>query len=156
MARTAEAIVKDDVKLVLHEFGFIKAGDGPAKWPVPVHGWYYMPVKAVMGVNGIFDFVCMFYGAFIGIETKAPGKLDELNANQQRRHAEVRAAGGIVIVADNANIVKEYLHGYRQEVLARQARLHGGVPEETGERRQTSRSQQSAPASAGFGYGPQR
>jgi len=147
MARTAEGIVKDDVKKVLHEFGFIKAGDGPAKWPTPVHGWYYMPVKAVMGVNGIFDFVCMFYGAFIGIETKAPGKLDDVNPNQQRRHAEVRAAGGIVVIADNAGIVKEYLHGYQE--FCHQARLHGRVPEETRERRQTGGSQSGAPAGIG-------
>ena len=145
MARTPEGVVKDNIKLVLDEFGFIRAGTGPAQWPDPIHGWYYMPVKTVMGVNGIFDFVTFFYGVFIGIEAKAPGKLNDLNANQIRRHAEVRAAGGIVIVADNALIVKEYLHGYQEHT--RQTRLHGAVPEDSRERGEAGGPQPGTTAS---------
>ncbi len=72
--------------------------------------FYYMPVQAGYGKHGIPDFVCCVptvitqdmvgttIGVFIGIETKAPGKLP--TPKQADCHAGIRAAHGVVVVVD--------------------------------------------------------
>ena len=77
--------------------------------------WYYAPVQMGMGVVGIPDFICCMpvlitpdmvgktFGRFLAIETKAPGKLENLTPNQAARIAEIRAAGGAALVIDNAD-----------------------------------------------------
>jgi hypothetical protein len=68
--------------------------------------WYYMPVQNGMGVVGIPDFVCCWGGEFLAIETKAPGKRDDCTPNQLRRHEEIRAAGGTVVVVDDVSALE--------------------------------------------------
>lgn len=75
--------------------------------------WYYMPVQNGYGATGIPDFICcaktvitpdmvgLEVGLFVAVETKAPGKLGELTANQQRQLAGIREAGGIAVAADS-------------------------------------------------------
>lgn len=46
-------------------------------------------------------------GIFIGIETKMPDKRDNVSMIQQHRHNQIRAAGGVVIVATS---VQEAVH----------------------------------------------
>lgn len=111
MAQTPEGVVKDEVKQVLHEQGFIRAGMPKSEWPHPVRGWYYMPVQNGMGVHGIPDFVCCENGWFLGIETKAPGKVDNLSDNQKERIGEIQHAFGEVIVTDSAQYLREVLEG---------------------------------------------
>lgn len=67
--------------------------------------WYYMPVQNGMGVVGIPDLVCCVQGHFVGIETKAPGKRKNLSPNQKLRLAEIEAAGGRTLVADDVQQV---------------------------------------------------
>ena len=91
---TPEGRVKRDVKRLLN------AIDG---------AWYYMPVQNGMGVVGIPDFVACVRGRFVGIETKAPGRLKALTPNQKRRLAEIEAAGGLALVIDDVAKLREAL-----------------------------------------------
>jgi hypothetical protein len=96
---TPEAKVKAAVKKLLKECGI----------------WYYMPVQNGMGVVGIPDLICCWEGRMLAIETKAPGKRDNVTPNQQRRIAEIQKAGGIAIVVDDVSQVEELLHGRAAE-----------------------------------------
>lgn len=93
MALTPEGRVKEAVKKLLKAHGI----------------WYYMPVQNGMGVVGIPDFVCCDHGLFLAIETKAPGKRNNLSPNQVKRIAEIRNAGGAVLVVDDPQQLKDYL-----------------------------------------------
>lgn len=93
MAMTPEGRVKEAVKKLLKAYGI----------------WYYMPVQNGMGVVGIPDFICCYNGLMLAIETKAPGKRKDLSPNQENRIAEIRAAGGTVLVVDDPQQLKDYL-----------------------------------------------
>lgn len=76
--------------------------------------WFWMPVSNGMGQVGIPDFICCFNGSFIAIETKAPGKLSNVTANQQRVIDEIKAHGGLALVVDSVDSIVpiiEYLKG---------------------------------------------
>ena len=102
---TPEARVKASIKKVLDARGFWRAGT--AKPATPITGWYYMPVSNGMGVHGIPDFVCCWEGFFFSIEAKAKG--GETTPNQDRRHEEIRAAKGLVLVVDEAEKLEEWM-----------------------------------------------
>lgn len=104
MASTPEGKVKDAIKAWLDARGFWRAGDDA---PSELRGWYYMPQNMGMGTNGIPDFV----GSGIrvpghtpfpfAIEAKAPRKT--ATAIQLERHAEMKAAGWLVLVVDDVS-----------------------------------------------------
>jgi hypothetical protein len=108
MGMTPEGAVKHAVKKVLKEKGI----------------WFFMPVSNGMGQVGIHDFVCCRpvvvtqdmvgaeIGVFMTIETKAPGKIRELTANQSRVMDEIREHAGTVYVVDDANQLKAFLESY--------------------------------------------
>lgn len=104
MATTPEGKVKAAIKKELERRGFWRAGTAK---PTNVHGWFYMPVSNGMGVSGIPDFVCCWEGAFFCIEAKAPG--GKPTENQLRRHEEIRAAQGIVLIISDVEQLKEFL-----------------------------------------------
>ncbi|NVN99274.1 MAG: VRR-NUC domain-containing protein [Geobacteraceae bacterium] len=89
MAMGPEAKVKADVKRLLKSMNI----------------WYYMPVQNGMGVVGIPDFICCWKGEFVAIETKAPGKIKNVSANQQARMAEIKRSGGYTLVVDSAEML---------------------------------------------------
>lgn len=97
---TPESKVKAAIKKRLNKAGFWQAGQPK---PEVVRGWYYMPVPNGMGVHGIPDFVCCIDGLFVGIEAKAPGKMKDTTVNQQKRHTEIIAAGGVILVVDDVS-----------------------------------------------------
>ena len=109
MAMTPEAKVKSDVQRYLHEKGFIRAGSAPKSWPDPVQGWYFMPSQNGRGVTGIPDFVGCYKGRFFSVETKAPGKRNNTNANQDQRIKEIQRADGVALVVDDVEQLKEVL-----------------------------------------------
>jgi hypothetical protein len=84
MANTPEGKVKDKVKKLLKSLG--------------PRCWWYMPVQNGMGVVGIPDFVGCLDGRFFGIETKAPGKKNNLTVNQQLQLAGIESARGQTFV----------------------------------------------------------
>lgn len=107
---TPEGRVKDAVHKFLREIGCIRAGTSEHNWPEKPEGWYYMPVKAAaFGVNGIPDFVGHYRGRFFSIETKAPGKVENLSANQVNRIRELSVSGGVAVVVDDVSQVRDLL-----------------------------------------------
>ena len=91
MAATPESKVKKHVKDYLKSIG----------------AWYYMPVSNGMGRVGCPDILVCYKGVFMAFETKAPGKLKNVTPNQEREIAEINAAGGLAIVVDSVDQVKE-------------------------------------------------
>lgn len=105
MARTPEGKVKDAVKKVF-------AAHPPA--------YYHMPVQNGMGAPTL-DFICCVpvkitqemvgqtIGAYLGIETKAPGK--KPTPRQEQTIEEITASGGKVLVIDDVDDMFE-LHAW--------------------------------------------
>lgn len=87
MSTTPEGRVKKSVREFLREHDI----------------WFYQPVQNGMGQVGIPDFVCCFRGHFVAIETKAPGKLSTVTANQQRVIDAIRDHGGLAVVVDSVD-----------------------------------------------------
>lgn len=95
MAMTPEGKVKNAVKKLLKERGI----------------WFYMPVQNGMGQVGIPDIIACWDGKFLAIETKAPGKKSTLTANQEHNINLINGCGGIAVVVDDVEQVKEILDG---------------------------------------------
>lgn len=103
MAATPEGRVKDAVK----------------RWLKKEGTWSYMPVQNGMGVIGIpdiigcrpvvitEDMVGKTFGQFVAIETKAPGRKYNVSPNQRRNLDAIAAHGGVAVVADKVDDVKE-------------------------------------------------
>lgn len=85
--------------------------------------WYYMPVQNGMGVVGIPDIIGCWNGWFVGIETKAPGKLTNVTPNQQARLNEIEKAGGLALVIDNVDVLVQILDGIEAQKAALQAKV---------------------------------
>lgn len=93
MSTTPEGKVKKQVREFLRKHGI----------------WFYQPVQNGMGVVGIPDFICCWKGHFIAIETKAPGKLSHVTANQQRVLNDIREHGGLALVVDSVDSLQVVL-----------------------------------------------
>lgn len=91
---TPEGRVKAQVRKLLAEFGV----------------WYYQPVQNGMGQVGIPDFICCYRGVFIAIETKAPGKIKDLTANQRRVLDQIQANDGYALVVDDPEFLRDTLN----------------------------------------------
>ncbi len=65
--------------------------------------YYYMPVSNGMGRVGAPDFIVCLRGRFIGIETKAPSKKNNVTANQKREIEWINRSGGYAIVVDDVS-----------------------------------------------------
>ena len=94
MAGTPEGKIKNIVKRVLADFGeLITVGDYVCHTLKQ-----YWPVPAGMGESDLDCIVC-YYGQYIAIETKAPGK--KPTPRQELCIARTRAAGGMAFVIDS-------------------------------------------------------
>jgi hypothetical protein len=85
-----------------------------------------MPVPMGMGVNGIPDFVGVlnlgpYNGTRFDVEAKRPG--EEPTDNQSKRHEEIRAAGGIVLVVDDVSKLRQW---FEENLLAELTNNRGG------------------------------
>ena len=94
MAVTPEGRVKRDVKKYLSSLPLC---------------WFYMPVQNGMGITGIPDILACINGRFVGIETKAPGKLNTVTVNQAMQLDNIRKAAGFSIVVDSVHDLKIWL-----------------------------------------------
>lgn len=89
--------------------------------------WHYMPMQNGMGVVGIPDIVgCVpvtitedmvgkTIGVFIGVETKAKGKLNKTTPNQRNVLTQIHGSGGIAIVVETPLPVMEAVHRVKTE-----------------------------------------
>ncbi len=93
MAMTPEGKVKKKVKEYLQSIG----------------AWYYMPVSNGMGRVGCPDILVCYKGLFMAFETKAPGKIKNVTANQQREIDGIQRANGLAHVVDDVEQVKSLL-----------------------------------------------
>ena len=94
MAMTPEGKVKKQVKEYLKSIG----------------AWYYMPVSNGMGRVGCPDILVCYQGLFMAFETKAPGKIKNVTANQQREIDDILRVNGLARVVDDVEQVKEAIH----------------------------------------------
>ena len=94
MAMTPEGKVKKKVKEYLQSIG----------------AWYYMPVTNGMGRVGCPDILVCYKGLFMAFETKAPGKIKNVTANQEREINEIISAYGLALVVDDVEQVKEAIN----------------------------------------------
>lgn len=91
MATTPEGKVKAAVKARLKELG----------------AWFCMPMGTGFGNSGVPDFIVCHQGRFIGIETKAPGKLSNTTTLQKMQIEAIRKAGGAAVVVDSVDQLDE-------------------------------------------------
>lgn len=75
------------------------------------------PVGSVYGKRGVADFLVCFQGHFLAIEVKRPGRRNEARQGatplQDLHKAKVRAAGGVAMVADCLDPVREAIEVLR-------------------------------------------
>lgn len=93
---TPEARVKNMVRKVLDEFKFETTTVMDPHIGVPLL-YSFWPVQNGMGTPSLDCLVC-YYGHWIGIETKAPGK--KPTPRQELTIEAMVAAGGVVLVID--------------------------------------------------------
>jgi hypothetical protein len=93
MAMTPEGKVKKKVKEYLQSIG----------------AWYYMPVSNGMGRVGCPDILVCYKGLFMAFETKAPGKIKNVTANQQREIDGILRVNGLAHVVDDVEQVKSVI-----------------------------------------------
>ena len=99
MAMTPEGKVKKKVIEYLQSIG----------------AWYYMPVSNGMGRVGCPDIIVCYKGMFMALETKAPGKIKNVTANQQREIDGIQRANGLAHVVDDVEQVKSLLDTYERK-----------------------------------------
>lgn len=63
--------------------------------------WYFKVAASSEMPPGIPDIIACIDGKFVGIETKAPGKIKNTSPAQKVQHELIRKAGGKVIVTDD-------------------------------------------------------
>jgi hypothetical protein len=107
---TPEGKVKDAIKKVLKVYGV----------------WYFMPQPGPYQKSGIPDFlgILPWSGQFLGIEAKGPG--GKPTENQKRICAEINANGGVAIITDNVDDVRDLLHDCQQK--AQEVNHRGQAP----------------------------
>ena len=86
--------------------------------------YWFFPMQNGLGRVGIPDIIACLpviitdemvgkeIGMFVGIETKAPGKLARVTENQKKELNAIAEHGGIAILTDNAETVKEVLDSW--------------------------------------------
>lgn len=74
-----------------------------------IGAFYRMPVPVGYGTQGL-DFECCINGRYVGIETKAPGKMP--TARQTLTIAAINKAGGVAFYADSIDRVRRYIEDH--------------------------------------------
>ena len=86
-----------------------KVKEACKKYLKSIGAWYFMPVSNGMGQVGIPDIICCYKGQFLAVETKAPGKLANVTANQERVMEAIRGADGWATVVDNVDQLEKFI-----------------------------------------------
>ncbi len=69
--------------------------------------YWFTPIGSAFGRSGVPDIIVCCRGRFVGIEVKAPGKLNNVTPLQSRAHLDISLAGGKVFLTDDAEQFKE-------------------------------------------------
>jgi hypothetical protein len=85
-----------------------KLKDEVKAWLKSLNAYTYMPVPAGYGAQTL-DFLCCINGRFVGIETKAEGKVP--TPRQEACMRAIIAAGGIVTWGDNIGEIRRAVEG---------------------------------------------
>src|SRR5688572_7643778 len=94
---TPENKIKKQVRMLLAEFASNDANDTANPKTNTPYLKMFWPVPSGFGASDLDCIVC-YFGRYIAIETKAPGK--EPTPRQKLTIAQTRAAGGMVFVID--------------------------------------------------------
>lgn len=70
--------------------------------------WFFMPIGGPFSAHGVPDIVGTVGGRFFAIECKAPGKHNNVTANQERVIGLINGAGGLAFVASSLSDVKSH------------------------------------------------
>jgi Holliday junction resolvase len=82
------------------------------KW-LTTNGFYFFSAAAgPFSVHGVPDIIVCANGNFVGIEVKAPGKEDNLTANQKLHQRRIKDNGGVAIVASSVDHVIQDFRAY--------------------------------------------
>ncbi len=68
----------------------------------------FTPIGSAFGKAGVPDRVVCWQGKFVGIEVKAPGKLNTQTPLQKKAQKEIEAAGGVYLLVDSVEAVKAW------------------------------------------------
>lgn len=91
MATTPENRVKNAIK----------------KWLKDEKIFYWSAAAGAFSVHGISDLLALHNGVLYAIEVKAPGKTNNTTPHQKKFLERVNASGGVGVVVDNLDAVKE-------------------------------------------------
>lgn len=97
---TPEGNVKLKIKAFLLTFGEVL--------------WFFMPFQGGYGIRGIPDIIGCYKGRFFAIEVKAPG--GKPKPWQNLIMDLIRKAGGLCIVADNLDTVKQNFEPFKNAI----------------------------------------
>ena len=75
---------------------------GPEIWLMKIHG-------GPLTLAGAPDLIGCIRGIFFGIEVKMPESIDNVSAIQQRVHARIRRAGGVVTVCSSVTDALQFV-----------------------------------------------
>lgn len=75
---------------------------------IEANGGYVVKVIAA-SKSGVPDLLCCIRGRFVGIELKAPGKLNELKPLQKYNIELIKKSGGVALALDSLDSLKEAL-----------------------------------------------
>ena len=98
MARTPEAITKQDIR----------------RWLVEVGAWFFTPVNTGRGRMGIPDFICCIGGRFVAIEAKR-AKGGRTTYHQEHEIELIQRAGGVALVVSDVHQLKEYFNANQSQ-----------------------------------------
>lgn len=71
---------------------------------IKIHGSAFM-------VSGIPDIIACIKGLFVGIEVKAPGRLNNQSQEQKIHQKNIELSGGIYLLVDNLEEVVAFVEG---------------------------------------------
>lgn len=80
------------------------------------NAWYFKVAASPLMPPGIPDIIACIYGKFVGIEVKAPGKINNTSLVQKVQHKLIRKAGGEVWVVDSYELFIRYMYKLGVEV----------------------------------------
>lgn len=86
-----------------------KAKAAIKKWLKDNSFYFFSAAAGPFSVHGVPDIIVCANGNFVGIEIKAPGKEDNLTANQKDHQRRIKNNGGIAIIASSVdNVIQDF------------------------------------------------